>query len=397
MKVCVLGYFGCANTGDEAILHCFLKELERRAPGVDVTVFSGDPEETRTIHQVKAVPHVLPTTLERLAVGVLGRSRKSFFACLNTFLTSDILVIGGGGLLFDHPHANQHLLDLLLFTRWAKRLGKKVVYVGIGAGPLHSPRSIERLREILPMVDLICARDPDSAALLAEIGVNHPNLHVTGDFVFLMEPVSQAEARRLLEAEGLAKQRPNAIGICLNGELIENEKINSSVRALVAELLRNDDQEVWFIPMQTGGGYDDRAVADKIMRDLPATDAVKHIRQRHTPWQTMGIMREALDAVVSVRLHGAILAVGNGTPVFGISYLPKVFRLFKELGHTDWQCQLADLTPERLSSGFAEVWNHREQIRQELPALCEPIRQRSRLNVELFAQQYLHPSTEAKA
>jgi len=63
LKVAAAGYFGYGNLGDEAILAGLSGELARA--GSELTVLSGDPQGTRTLHGVPAV--------HRLSRGSPGR------------------------------------------------------------------------------------------------------------------------------------------------------------------------------------------------------------------------------------------------------------------------------------------------------------------------------------
>ena len=51
VKLLVSGYYGFGNLGDEALLAGMLGGL----PGAQVTVLSGQPEATQTLHNVGAV------------------------------------------------------------------------------------------------------------------------------------------------------------------------------------------------------------------------------------------------------------------------------------------------------------------------------------------------------
>src|SRR4029077_1271945 len=85
-KVGIPGSYGGLNLGDEAILQSIITQLRRDLPQVEITVFSRDAEDTKRRHGgERAVPvrklsraEVLPE-IERL----------------------DLLVIGGGGILYD--------------------------------------------------------------------------------------------------------------------------------------------------------------------------------------------------------------------------------------------------------------------------------------------------------
>ena len=110
IHIAILGYYGYANTGDEAILDCLVTGLKAMDIDFRITVFSGDPEHTAVTYGVEAKPNILPTSLKTWIVRSLGRNRHSFREAVKTFRKCDVVLVGGGGLFFDSP-------DLRCFTR----------------------------------------------------------------------------------------------------------------------------------------------------------------------------------------------------------------------------------------------------------------------------------------
>ena len=53
-RIVIVGYYGFANAGDEAILATMLADLREVAPSAEVTVVSGDPAATTAAHGVRA-------------------------------------------------------------------------------------------------------------------------------------------------------------------------------------------------------------------------------------------------------------------------------------------------------------------------------------------------------
>ncbi|MEW6050256.1 MAG: polysaccharide pyruvyl transferase family protein [Candidatus Zixiibacteriota bacterium] len=387
--VAILGYFGFANTGDEAILHCMLGELrklQQERPHLDLAVFSGDVKTTARIHAATAIPSVLPTTWFDFFYRFVRGDRAGYRKALKTFRNMDTLIVGGGGLFFDHADSNVWFRKTLLKIDWAKRLGKQVVVFGVGVGPLHLAESRELLRKTLSSVDLITVRDEESARLLNEIGVDGPPVHTTGDFVFLLEPAPKDRIDQILAAEKLHLSERPRIGICLQGDYVKRPVMKESMVRFCEYALGTLGADLWFIPMQTGGGFDDRPGAREIASELSGRDRISLIEGQYTPWETMGLMAHC-HAILGVRLHGVILAMNNHTPVFGISYMPKVERVYKELGRPDWQIGIDDLTPETLIEGFGRLWNDRQQVAAELARAHRDLRQRALANFALLAEK----------
>ena len=169
----LFGYYGNANTGDEAILRVITEQLRVRGSAEELVVFSSDPATTRAWHNVDAVAAVLPKSPRDWVVGCLGRSRSSFFATMRAEKSLRAALFGGGGLIFDRPEGNPWLLrNLDQLERWVER-GVRTAVFAVGVGPLTRRDSRARVGEVLQKVDLVTVRDEESAALLVDCGVLH--------------------------------------------------------------------------------------------------------------------------------------------------------------------------------------------------------------------------------
>ena len=84
MKIAIIGYYGHNNLGDELNLYEMIKLLKRQYPLSDITVFSGG---LACLYYKLKYPIVLSDKL----------TLSEYQNALNTF---DVVLIGGGGLMF---------------------------------------------------------------------------------------------------------------------------------------------------------------------------------------------------------------------------------------------------------------------------------------------------------
>src|SRR5258706_14706760 len=84
-RIGITGSYGGLNLGDEAILQSIIAQLRKDLP-VEITVFSRDAEDTKRRHGVER------------AVPVRKLSRAEVTSEVERL---DLLVIGGGGILYD--------------------------------------------------------------------------------------------------------------------------------------------------------------------------------------------------------------------------------------------------------------------------------------------------------
>ena len=218
--ISILGYFGYANTGDEAILSCMLTKLRELNLDAEYVVYSGNPDETGHRYKVAAVHNILPTSVRSFIIGVLGRNRKNFFETLRTFRQTSVFIVGGGGLFYDHPDSNYYLLEFLKRINLAIKHKKKVILFGVGFGPLHLELSKKKLKEMLNRVDLITVRDRESRLLLDELGIDRPAVHTTADFVYFLKAAGEARIEEILKNEKINRNPRPVIGLCLSPDSV---------------------------------------------------------------------------------------------------------------------------------------------------------------------------------
>ena len=184
--VTLSGYYGYGNAGDEAVLAGLVTALRARRAG--------------------------RRTGDRRAVGTARRDgggarhsaadRYKVPALLRALSRTDALLSGGGSLLQDVTSAHS-VFYYLGVVRLAQMLGKKTMFVAQGIGPLLRPRTRKLVAAVANRLDAITVRDPDSAALLREIGVTRPPVEVTADPALLLAP-----ARRRVPGRRVGRRRP---------------------------------------------------------------------------------------------------------------------------------------------------------------------------------------------
>lgn len=275
MRVLISGYYGFGNLGDEALLAGLLGGL--REQGHTPVVLSGDPKATEEQHGVEAVHR-----LRGLAVA-LARA--------------DALVSGGGGLLQDAT--SRRSLDYYLnVIRLARRTGKRVVVYGQSLGPLSEGgrEAVARTLRGLP----VAVRDDQSMRLAAELG---------------LKPTLVADPALLLanaDAEPPPEPEEAPVVLVPRGG---HPQLNEALEELALELVEAG------VPVAGMAFHprEDDAPLMRMKRMAPELD----LWHESDPLAAVRRLERA-RYVVSIRLHGCILAAVAGVGFAGISYDPKV-------------------------------------------------------------------------
>src|SRR4051794_16828676 len=108
----ISGSYGGLNAGDEAILASSVAELGRTLPDAEVVVFARDADHTRAHHRVGRVVSARDSVRTELAPEVERL---------------DVLLLGGGGLLYDRESESY-----LHLVRLAQQLGIPTATFAIG-------------------------------------------------------------------------------------------------------------------------------------------------------------------------------------------------------------------------------------------------------------------------
>ena len=277
MVVGVSGYYGFQNAGDEAILEAIVQEVKARG------------------HQVLALSHNPPETVKRYDIEAVKRMNP--LEVWNALGKIDLLLLGGGGLLQDKT-SRMSLTYYLTIQGLARRRGKPVYVFNQSLGPL-SAGGERRVNKALKGVDCFF-RDEGSLEYGRRIGLNVKY---------------GADPALLLQAPPVERE-PNMVVLVPK---YGTETANANLLKL-AERLRVDGYEVVVLALQPGF---DEPVLEKFSSFT-----------REIAWDPRRVIYLLAQAsyVVSIRLHGAILAAGAGTPFAGIAYDPKVAGFCRDAG-----------------------------------------------------------------
>ena len=152
-KICISGYYGFDNFGDETILKVLVENLKKYTCNLEITVFSSNPDKTSTNLNVKSVH----------SFDLLG--------VIKSLLKSDCLISGGGSLLQDVT-SKKSLIYYLAVIGLAQLFGKKTIIFAQGIGPIKDKKLEKLTASILKRAKLITVRDDNSLKLLNSCGIN---------------------------------------------------------------------------------------------------------------------------------------------------------------------------------------------------------------------------------
>lgn len=363
LRIAVSGYYGCGNTGDEAVLAGIAESFTRRqgAESTEFVVLSADPADTERRHGFRVVERMKRTAL------------------LRTFRECDLLLSGGGSLLQDTTSLRS-LLYYLWVVRLAQRAGLPVMFYAQGLGPLHRGLSRRLVRLVANRVQAITVRDRASADLLKEIGVHRPRVTVTADPAFALQPCeSRVQARKTLAAQGIPIDRP-LVGIALRPWHDEGPTVDD-FRQMTLEIAEKTGAHPLFLPMQPPGDTElSRRIAESVQSEIPGGASV--LQETRTPHEMLNAVN-TLDGLCAMRLHTLIFGAICRIPMVSLSYDPKVTVLMERLGLAEYNRPLADFEADRIALDMAKAMSNSTAIRQTLESGIEGLTKAALENVDI--------------
>ncbi len=321
-KVCISGYYGFDNFGDETILKILIENLKSFEAAPQITVFSSNPEKTAKIHNVKSV--------------------KSFDlkAVLKELLKSDCLISGGGSLLQDAT-STKSLIYYLGVIAIAAFFRKKIIIFAQGIGPINNKLLAKLTAFLLKRAEYITVRDENSLNLLNSWKVNAEKCS---------DPVWNLNLTKSTYSTG-------KIGIQLRDFPTMTEEFLNKL----ADKINNyyNKKEINIFSLQNNIDLDVCIkLKDKLLSINPDLN-IKVIENTSNENLISDIC--SMDELIAMRFHACLTAIKAGIKVLPLSYDIKVETLAKTFNIPFIDIQ----NIEEISQIFEEYANKNIQYNQE--------------------------------
>lgn len=295
--VLICGAYGKGNAGDDSILEAILGQLYEMDPDLPVYVLSRNPAETKLRYRVGSYH-----TFDVRFVGRMVRTA---------------LYINGGGSLIQDVTSTRSLRYYLANIALAKLCGNPVLMYGCGIGPVSLPKNRKLAGKVIDRyADIITLRDPQSATELQSMCVKKPEIRLTADPALLLSGAEDARVDGFMHAQGLDPAGKYALFVLRPWEGFD--QACGAFSEAAETLYRTHGLIPLFLALEAG-------------RDLPvskqAADAVScphHVIAAPKDGTLIVGLMARMQVVISMRLHALIFAAGQGTPLVGVVYDPKV-------------------------------------------------------------------------
>ncbi len=361
-EILVSGYYGFANSGDDALLDALIKDIKRYKQSPEIVVLSANPRETTATYRVRAINRLNPLSVIR------------HIRCAE-------MLISGGGTLIQDATSTQSLIYYLTIIQLAVKGGLKVMLYSNGIGPLNNPKNAVRAGKVLDKTDIITLRDPYAEKTLSEIGVTHPHIEVTADPVFGMGEPDRARGGEILKSFG-AEGR--IMGVSIRRTKDTDARFERAIADMCDHAAEKYGIKTVFIPMQMSR---DGAISKSIQSQM---EYESHIIDARLDVGDMLSVVSALEMCVGMRLHSLIYATKGLVPLIGIVYDPKI-KGFMDYAGQELYVDVKDVTVSGMKELIDKCSDRRDAIRDKLAVclaeLSEKAESNGRIAVELYEKE----------
>lgn len=289
-KVCISGYYGFDNFGDETILKILVENIKKFNNPPSITVFSSNPNKTENNLNVNCV---YSFNLKHI---------------IKSIITSDCLISGGGSLLQDVTSSKSLIYYLAILTI-AQIFRKKTIIFAQGIGPINNKKLEKLTAFILKRASYVTVRDNKSLALLQNWGINA---------IKCSDPVWNIKLPQ--------KKENNKIGI----QLRECKNIDNN---FVQELAKNvckyySNKEIQVLSLQNKQDLD---ICNQFKENLLKINQNINVEViENTSNDKIIEDINNLDTLIAMRFHACLVAIKSNVKLLPISYDIKVKELANE-------------------------------------------------------------------
>ena len=352
--VVICGAYGRGNAGDDAILEAILQEMRSIDPDMPITVLTKDPKATRLTYRVR--------TAGRMDVGTWKKAMRHAG-----------LYINGGGSLIQDVTSRRSLWFYLHNIQAAHKAGCKVQMYGCGIGPVLREQHRKLAASVLnASVDVITLREPDSLKELQSMGVTKPEILLTADPALTLPAASEDEIDSVLLRAGIP---PHGKYLCF---ALRNWKGFEDKAPLFAQAAKYAYETYSLTPVFAAVEKHLDPVAGRLAAaglDIPHY----FLDDAGSAGTIIGALSR-MQAVVSMRLHALIFAAGQGIPLAGVVYDPKVSAFLRYIGQENF-LDLDALTADALKA-MIDCMVSSPISPEEQAAAVQKLRQIEQVNVD---------------
>lgn len=305
LRLFLLGFYGRGNFGDDLMCRSAATALSA---------------STRRISIAAASPRAF-TDLAAQGIEITPRTPISV---IRGIWRTDIVIQAGGTIFHDSYRGKaywRYLVNLLLWLvlfAYARLLGKRVLVIGAGIGPLRTRAAQKLVKAALSLAAFLTVRDRPSREAAEALGLR-TGVAEGADLAFLGMPTEFRRAQQIIGVSACDLSRFGSTGdpVSFWRELAKALSSYCRDRKLKVRL---------FALYADGSAIDDRRTIESLARHLDEAVVLDSHVYADDPADTLSRIAEC-DAFIATRYHAAVAALIARRPIAVIPYNRKVVDL----------------------------------------------------------------------
>lgn len=352
-KPYLCGYYGMSNSGDDALL---------LAAAWGAREFLGAKEFKVSCQKPVQLADIVSSTATLSAPQTFrGENRlRQYFMAMST----QSVIFGGGSVL----HTAQDINIKRDIMRFAGK--ESSAALGVGIGPFKNIEAEKSCGKFLNECGFVGVRDKGSFAQAKSIA---PNANVRLTFDLAPGLLRIRAPKKPVAREGVC------VCLCpvesLAGNMDAERKNIDRIAKTLRGIYKATGESITLLDLNGHETLGDSIPHSYLREKLGADVPVKHLRYQQDPLAVLDTLA-TFKLVVSMRLHGSILAYLAETPVISLNYHSKCEGWCEQVGmHVDMQYRSDDIDREKfvetvyrgLSEGFpSPLLRIEEAVRRSL-------------------------------
>jgi polysaccharide pyruvyl transferase WcaK-like protein len=332
----LVGYYGMRNSGDDALMFATAWAAKNilGCKNTKVGLYGDYTRETQSDNQLSL----------KFNQQFPGQNRLLHY---KTAIQSKRIIFGGGSVLHSETDINLKRQLMSLANQ------KKSLAVGVGIGPFNSVAAEKACAKFLNECGYVGVRDNASLAIAQSIAP-HANVHKTFDLAPLLLCSNQYKPT-VNERQGIALTLCSvAIDAIGKTDTTKEEKRVEQFVQLITKLYAQTGEPITLIEFNGHKVLGDWKINNNIIARLDKNIQVTIKKYDPNPIALLNNL-SGYKAILSMRLHGAILGYLANTPVLSINYHSKCKGWCEEVGMPeDYQIDLFNLNIEKIVSQITE-------------------------------------------
>ncbi|MCD5385084.1 polysaccharide pyruvyl transferase family protein [Candidatus Gracilibacteria bacterium] len=341
MIISIFASIGAQNLGDELILKNEIKLLEKEyGKETKFIVFSYDYKNPFYKKSNIVYKEYFPIGIKNIKN--IFRNIFNFLIFLNVVIKSDLIVVGGGGIIYDNEkQTTKNPLDSWIFrTNIFRFFRKKIEFFAVGLN-IKNKINYKKIEKIFSRAYKINVRDDYSLELLYKLGIksnkvldpvfydninwqnNNCLLKIVNSYDFNISDLEGID----LEGKKIALAFRKGYLSNKKGKLAESFE-EGKINELINYILKSGG-EVILLPHSFHKNDEVANDYKFLSKFLRVTEKVRIIKSLDDVY--LKYIYKEMDLVLAMRLHSIILSQVYNIPFIGISYSIKTNEILNQI------------------------------------------------------------------